>query len=62
MASIVIADATKAYDGTHLEREPLGGTESSVIRFARVLARRGHRVRASTNCVHPVIHEGVHYH
>ena len=61
MASIVIADDTKAYDGTHLEREPLGGTESSVIRFARVLARRGHWVRAYTNCVRPVVHEGVHW-
>ena len=44
MVSVVIADDTKSYDGTWLETRPLGGTESSVIRFARAMARRGHDV------------------
>ncbi len=59
MASIVIADDTKAYDGSFLEMHPLGGTESSVIRFARAMARRGHDVSAYTNCICPITNEGV---
>jgi glycosyltransferase involved in cell wall biosynthesis len=59
MASIVIADDTGAYDGTSLETKPLGGTESSVIRFARAMARRGHDVTAYTNCERSIEHEGV---
>ena len=59
MARIVIADDTKFYDGTYLETQPLGGTESAVIRFARAMARRGHDVTAYTNCAAPIEHEGV---
>jgi glycosyltransferase involved in cell wall biosynthesis len=59
MASIIIADDTSAYDGTYLESRPLGGTESSVIRLAQALARRGHQVTAFTNCAAPVVHDGV---
>ena len=59
MVSVVIADDTKSYDGTWLETRPLGGTESSVIRFARAMARRGHDVTAYTNCQAPITHEGV---
>jgi glycosyltransferase involved in cell wall biosynthesis len=59
MASIVIADDTGFYDGSYLETKPLGGTESSVIRFARAMARRGHDVTAFTNCEAPLVHEGV---
>ena len=59
MASIVIADDTKFYDGTYLETQPLGGTESAVISFARAMARRGHDVTAYTNCAAPIEHEGV---
>src|SRR6476646_9670673 len=59
MASVVIADDTRAYDGTFLETHPLGGTESSVIRFARAMARRGHEVTAYTNCAAPIAHQGV---
>ena len=50
MASIVFADSTLRYDGRDLERRPLGGTETSVIRCARELARRGHQVTCFTNC------------
>src|SRR6266567_8670435 len=59
MATIVIADTTNHYDGTYLETRPLGGTESSVIRLARELARRGHDVTVYTNCDGPIEHEGV---
>jgi glycosyltransferase involved in cell wall biosynthesis len=59
MASIIIADKTKHYDGTYLETRPLGGTESSVIQLARELARRQHEVTVYTNCDGPIEHEGV---
>jgi hypothetical protein len=59
MASIVFADATLHYDGRDLERRPLGGTETSVIRCSRELALRGHQVTVFTNCDGPIEHEGV---
>ena len=59
MVSIVIADDTQAYDGSYLETRPLGGTESCVIRFARAMVRRGHAVKAYTNCAAPIVDEGV---
>jgi glycosyltransferase involved in cell wall biosynthesis len=59
LASIVIADTTKHYDGRYLETHPLGGTESSVIRLARELARRKHEVTAYVNCDGPIEDEGV---
>jgi hypothetical protein len=59
MARIVIADITSAYDGRDLENRPLGGTESSVIRCARELVRRGHRVVVHTNVRETIEHQGV---
>jgi len=59
MASIIIADKTRHYDGTYLETRALGGTESSVIQLARALARREHEVTVYTNCDGPIEHEGV---
>jgi glycosyltransferase involved in cell wall biosynthesis len=59
MVKIVFADTTRHYDGRSLETKPLGGTESSVIRLARALARRGHEVLCYTNCDGPIEHEGV---
>jgi glycosyltransferase involved in cell wall biosynthesis len=59
MASIIFADTTRHYDGRSLETEPLGGTESSVIRLARELARRRHDVTVYSNCAAPIEHEGV---
>jgi glycosyltransferase involved in cell wall biosynthesis len=59
MATIVFADSTLRYDGRDLERRPLGGTETSVIRCARELARRGHQVTCFTNCDGPVEDHGV---
>jgi len=58
-ADIIMADTTLHYDGTYLETRPIGGTESSVIRLAHELARRGHRVTCYTNCDGPIDHEGV---
>jgi glycosyltransferase involved in cell wall biosynthesis len=59
MASIIIADKTRHYDGRYLETRALGGTESSVIQLARQLARRRHEVTVYTNCDGPIEHEGV---
>jgi glycosyltransferase involved in cell wall biosynthesis len=59
MAHIIFADKTGRYDGRDLEKRPLGGTESSVIRCARELARRGHRVEVYSNCDAPVEDQGV---
>jgi glycosyltransferase involved in cell wall biosynthesis len=59
MAEIIFADTTRHYDGRSLESEPLGGTESSVIRLARELARRRHDVTVYSHCDAPIEHEGV---
>ncbi|MFN8831408.1 MAG: glycosyltransferase family 4 protein [Labrys sp. (in: a-proteobacteria)] len=59
MARIVFADTTGRYDGRDLERRAMGGTETSVIRIARELARRGHDVTAVTNCDGPITDQGV---
>jgi glycosyltransferase involved in cell wall biosynthesis len=59
MAHIIFADKTGQYDGRDLERRPLGGTESSVIRCARALALRGHRVEVYSNCAASVLDHGV---
>ncbi|EJW13083.1 Glycosyltransferase [Rhodovulum sp. PH10] len=59
MADIVITDTTGGYDGRDLETRPLGGTETSVIRLARELVRRNHRVTVFSNCAAPVEDHGV---
>lgn len=59
MVSIVFADTTGRYDGRDLERRPLGGTESSVIRLARALVARGHEVTVISNCEGAVEDHGV---
>jgi glycosyltransferase involved in cell wall biosynthesis len=59
MASIIFADVTSDYDGRHIEARPLGGTETSVIRAACEIARRGHAVAVYTNCSEPIEHDGV---
>jgi glycosyltransferase involved in cell wall biosynthesis len=59
MATIVLADRTGRYDGRDLERRPLGGTESSVIRLARALVARGHDVTCCSNCDGMVEDHGV---
>lgn len=59
VATIVFADKTGRYDGRGLEIRPLGGTETSVIRCARELARRGHAVTVYSNCDAAIEHENV---
>jgi glycosyltransferase involved in cell wall biosynthesis len=59
MASIVLAEASAHYDGRDLGRRPLRGTETSVIRCAQELAKRGHQVTVFSNCDGPIEHEGV---
>ncbi len=59
MVSVIFADTTGRYDGTDLERRPLGGTESSLVYLARALAERGHEVTAITNCERVVVDRGV---
>jgi glycosyltransferase involved in cell wall biosynthesis len=59
VAHIIFADKTGQYDGRDLELRALGGTESSVIRCARALALRGHRVEVYSNCPAAVFDHGV---
>jgi glycosyltransferase involved in cell wall biosynthesis len=61
MATIVIADDTRHYNGRDLDVKPLGGTESSVIRLACALAQRGHAVTVLNHCRAPIEHQGVHW-
>jgi glycosyltransferase involved in cell wall biosynthesis len=59
MSSIVIADTSSSYNGRDLELRPLRGTETSVIRLARALARRGHQVTVYTRALESIENEGV---
>jgi glycosyltransferase involved in cell wall biosynthesis len=59
LARIIIADDTSPYTGRTGEQIALGGTESSVIRLAEALARRGHAVTALTRTNEQLIHKGV---
>ncbi len=59
MASIVFTEASSHYDGRDLGKRPLRGTETSVIRCAQELAKRGHQVTVFSNCDGPIEHEGV---
>jgi glycosyltransferase involved in cell wall biosynthesis len=59
MARIIIADDTSPYTGRTGEEIALGGTESSVIRLAEALARRGHAVTALTRTSEQLRHNGV---
>jgi glycosyltransferase involved in cell wall biosynthesis len=59
MSRIVFADLTSEYDGRSLERRPLGGTETSVIRLSCELAGRGHDVSVYTRSRERSEHEGV---
>jgi glycosyltransferase involved in cell wall biosynthesis len=53
------------FDGSTTDKQPLGGSESSIIYMARELARCGHEVRVYSNCPDPGDYNGVsyvHYH
>ncbi len=54
-----------AFDGGTPFREPLGGSESSIVYMARELVRAGHPTTVYANCPAPGDYEGVsykHYH
>jgi glycosyltransferase involved in cell wall biosynthesis len=59
MPRIVMADDGVAFDGRSPDLGPLGGAESAFVSLAEALARRGHAVRAYTNCPAAVRHNGV---
>src|SRR5919202_6696667 len=59
MAYIVMADDGIPFDGTSVERGPLGGAETAFVALAEALAARGHRVEARSRCRTPVVHNGV---
>ena len=53
------------FDGSTTAKQPLGGSESSIIYMARELARCGHSVQVYANCPNPGDYDGVtyiHYH
>jgi len=53
------------FDGSTAEKQPLGGSESSIIYMARELVRCGHVVQVYSNCPNPGDYDGVsyiHYH
>ena len=53
------------FDGSSTEKQPLGGSESSIIYMARELVRCGHDVCVYANCPNPGYYDGVsyaHYH
>lgn len=43
-----VADACVPFHGRTLEEQPLGGTETAVIRLAAALSERGHEVTVFT--------------
>ncbi len=50
-----------AFDGSTLAKEPLGGSETSIIYMARELARCGHAVTVYSNCPDAGEYDGVAY-
>jgi glycosyltransferase involved in cell wall biosynthesis len=59
MARIVFADDGIVFDGRTLEKNPLGGVESSVIDLVEELASRGHEVLVRNMCAVPLLYKGV---
>ncbi|HLQ77935.1 MAG TPA: glycosyltransferase family 4 protein [Terriglobia bacterium] len=49
------------FDGSTTQKQPLGGSESSIIYMARALAQCGHEVNVYSNCPNPGDFEGVRY-
>src|SRR2546425_13016226 len=49
------------FDGSTPFKQPLGGSESSIIYMARELARCGHEVTVYSNCPQPGVYDGVEY-
>ena len=59
MADIVMADDGIAFDGTSLERGPLGGAETAFMSLAVALAKRGHQVTVLNKCAAAMEKDGV---
>lgn len=59
MAQIILADDGIPFDGTSLEKGPLGGAETAFISLAEALAMRGHRIAVYNRVSRPVDHKGV---
>lgn len=59
MADIIMTDDGIAFDGTSLERGPLGGAETAFISMAISLARRGHNVTVKNKCGVAMEKDGV---
>jgi glycosyltransferase involved in cell wall biosynthesis len=58
---LVFLDNNLQYDGSTLLKQPLGGSETALIRMAAEMARRGHEVRVYNRCAAPGTHDGVEY-
>jgi len=59
MADIVMTDDGIEFDGTSLEKGPLGGAETAFLSLAAALAGRGHRVRVFNRCAASMTRDGV---
>lgn len=59
MARIVLADDGIVFDGCTIDKNPLGGVESSVVALVEELASRGHEVLVRNMCISPIIHKRV---
>jgi len=59
MADIVMADDGIAFDGSSLERGPLGGAETAFMSLAVALAKRGHKVTVANKCEAAMEKDGV---
>ena len=59
MADIVMTDDGIEFDGTSLQKGPLGGAETAFLSLAVALAERGHRVRVFNQCAGAMTRDGV---
>jgi glycosyltransferase involved in cell wall biosynthesis len=62
MNILILARMTTAFDGSTVEKQPLGGSESALLYMSRELAALGHRVVIFNNCFSGEgLHHGVEY-
>ena len=59
MADIIMTDDGIQFDGSSLEKGPLGGAETAFLSLAVALAGRGHRVRVFNRCPDAMTRDGV---
>lgn len=60
--SIALYTEGVPFDGSPIEEQSIGGSESALWHMARALADRGHQVSVYNHCDRPGIYEGVTYH